>query len=42
MSPVAHFQRAMMMDVDQAARNEELLVGIEDSSKASISRRTGA
>ena len=38
---VAHFQRAMMMDVDQAAkamRDEEMLAEIEDFSKASISR----
>jgi hypothetical protein len=38
---VAHFQRAMVLDVDQAAkamRDEEMLAEIEDFSKASISR----
>jgi hypothetical protein len=41
----AHSQRAMMMDVDQAAkamRDEEMQAEIETSSKASISRPTAA
>jgi len=40
---VAHFQRAMMMDVDQAAkamRDEEINAEIRISSKASISPPT--
>jgi hypothetical protein len=38
---VAHFQRAMMMDVDQAAkamRDAEIEAEIEDFTRASISR----
>jgi hypothetical protein len=35
-APVAHFRRAMMMDVDQAAkamRDEEMLAEIEDFNR---------